>query len=59
MEWLESITRLCELVNCDSTIEDILLTAVRKSLITLEEGKKIAFNNDCEFIRFSQLRGTP
>ena len=56
MNWLEAITELCKLVNVDSTVKDILLTGVGKGLITLEQGRKIAADNDCESTPFSQLR---
>jgi hypothetical protein len=45
MTWFEAIRELCAFVVHESTIDDILETAVEENMLTSEEAKEIA--NEC------------
>ena len=42
MGWFEMLRELCNFVVLDTTIQDVLETAVEENMLTLEEARQIA-----------------
>lgn len=57
MTWYEAIREICSRVNVDTTVGDVLFTAVKDGLITLKEAEELAELNDClDLVCWTQLK---
>lgn len=53
MTWLEAISELCRQLDSETTIDDILVTAVDENMITADDARAIALNIGLEGSQFS------